>query len=135
MPKFAYSARTLSGEIQTGEIELPSRDEVMGWLNRQRLRPISVNAKARDIEINIGTGIKTREVVIFTRQFATMITAIFVVMRVLTTYVIPEIPQGFQILMGISNAVYFGSKVAQPGANTAVANAAPPPPDDPNAKT
>ena len=43
----------------------------------------------------------------------------------LTTYVIPEIPQGFQILMGISNAVYFGSKVAQPGANTAAANPAP----------
>ena len=73
MPKFAYSARTVSGEIQTGEIELPSRDEVMGWLNRQRLRPISINAKARDIEITFGTGIKTREVVIFTRQFATMI--------------------------------------------------------------
>src|SRR5215210_5356206 len=73
MPKFAYSARTLNGEIQTGEIELPSRDEVMGWLNRQRLRPISINAKARDIEITFGTGIKTREVVIFTRQFATMI--------------------------------------------------------------
>ena len=31
----------------------------------------------------------------------------------------------FQILMGISNAVYFGSKVAQPGANTAAANPAP----------
>jgi hypothetical protein len=54
-----------------------------------------------------------------------VITALFVVMRVLTTYVIPEIPQGFQILMGISNAVYFGSKVAQPGANTAAANPAP----------
>jgi len=73
MPKFAYSARTVSGEIQTGEIELPSRDEVMGWLNRQRLRPISINAKAKEINITIGTGIKTREVVIFTRQFATMI--------------------------------------------------------------
>jgi len=73
MPKFAYSARTTTGEIQTGEIELPSRDEVMGWLNRQRLRPISINAKAKEININIGTGIKTREVVIFTRQFATMI--------------------------------------------------------------
>jgi type IV pilus assembly protein PilC len=73
MPKFAYSARTATGEIQSGEIELPSRDEVMGWLNRQRLRPISINAKARDINITFGTGIKTREVVIFTRQFATMI--------------------------------------------------------------
>jgi hypothetical protein len=57
--------------------------------------------------------------------YFTIVTALFVVMRVLTTYEIPEIPQGFQILMGISNAVYFGSKVAQPAANTAVAN--PPP--------
>ena len=56
--------------------------------------------------------------------YFTLVTALFVVMRVLTTYEIPEIPQGFQILMGISNAVYFGSKVAQPVANTASANPA-----------
>jgi hypothetical protein len=67
--------------------------------------------------------------------YFTLITAAFVVMRVLTTYVIPEIPQGFQILMGISNAVYFGSKVAQPpastAANTAAANDDAPPPMPP----
>ena len=57
--------------------------------------------------------------------YFTLVTAAFVVMRVLTTYVIPEIPQGFQILMGISNAVYFGSKVAQPTSNTAAANPQP----------
>lgn len=73
MPTFAYSARSLNGEILNGEIELPTREEVVGYLVRQRLRPISVNTKAREFEINIGTGIKTREVVIFTRQFATMI--------------------------------------------------------------
>ncbi|HEX8903412.1 MAG TPA: type II secretion system F family protein [Longimicrobiaceae bacterium] len=73
MPTFAYSARSLNGEIQSGEIELPTREEVVGWLVRQRLRPISVNTKARDIAIKFGTGIKTREVVIFTRQFSTMI--------------------------------------------------------------
>ena len=75
MPTFAYSARALNGEIQSGEIELPTREEVVGWLVRQRLRPISVNTKARDINIQFGTGIKTREVVIFTRQFSTMINA------------------------------------------------------------
>ena len=53
--------------------------------------------------------------------YFTLVTASFVVMRVVTTYVIPEIPQGFQILMGISNAVYFGSKVAQPAASAATA--------------
>ncbi|HEX6746568.1 MAG TPA: type II secretion system F family protein [Longimicrobium sp.] len=73
MPTFAYSARALNGEIQSGEIELPTREEVVGWLVRQRMRPISVNTKAREISFQIGTGIKTREVVIFTRQFSTMI--------------------------------------------------------------
>jgi type IV pilus assembly protein PilC len=73
MPTFAYSARSTNGELLSGEIDLPTRDEVVGYLVRQRLRPVSVNAKARDINIQFGTGIKTREVVIFTRQFATMI--------------------------------------------------------------
>ncbi|MBD0321012.1 MAG: type II secretion system F family protein [Gemmatimonadetes bacterium] len=73
MPVFAYSARNATGEILTGEIDLPTRDEVVGFLHRQRLRPVTVNTKAKDFNIVIGTGIKTREVVIFTRQFATMI--------------------------------------------------------------
>jgi hypothetical protein len=43
----------------------------------------------------------------------TLITAVFVLMNVVTTYVIPEIPTGFLTLMGISNGVYLGAKVAQ----------------------
>jgi type IV pilus assembly protein PilC len=73
MPVFAYSARNATGEILKGEIDLPTRDEVVGFLHRQRLRPVTVNTKAKDINITFGTGVKTREVVIFTRQFATMI--------------------------------------------------------------
>ncbi len=73
MPTFAYSARSLNGEILNGEIELPTREEVVGYLVRQRLRPITVNTKSKEISFQIGTGIKTREVVIFTRQFSTMI--------------------------------------------------------------
>jgi type IV pilus assembly protein PilC len=73
MPVFAYSARNSTGEILSGEIDLPTRDEVVGFLHRQRLRPVTVNTKAKEINITFGTGIKTREVVIFTRQFATMI--------------------------------------------------------------
>ncbi len=73
MPVFSYSARAVSGELRTGEIELPTRDAVVGYLRRQRLVPVVVRPKPRDISITIGTGIKTRDVVIFTRQFATMI--------------------------------------------------------------
>src|SRR5687767_7214377 len=77
MPVFQYSARNATGEILSGEIDLQTRDEVVGFLHRQRLRPISVNSKSKDLNFNItfGSGVKMREVVIFTRQFATMINA------------------------------------------------------------
>jgi hypothetical protein len=40
----------------------------------------------------------------------TLVTAIFVGLSVLANFVIPEIPSGYLILMGISNGVYVGSK-------------------------
>ncbi|CAN5798786.1 type II secretion system F family protein [soil metagenome] len=73
MPVFSYSARAISGELQSGEIELPTKEEVVGFLRKQRLIPVAVRAKPKDINISFGSGVKTREVVIFTRQFATMI--------------------------------------------------------------
>lgn len=75
MPIFAYSARSISGELTNGEIDLPTKEEVVGYLRRQRLVPVNVRAKPKDMNITFGSGVKTREVVIFTRQFATMITS------------------------------------------------------------
>jgi type IV pilus assembly protein PilC len=74
MSKFVYSARsTAGGDIKTGELEVKSKDEVLAYLHRQKLIPVSVREKEAGITIRIGTGIKTRDIVIFTRQFATMI--------------------------------------------------------------
>jgi type IV pilus assembly protein PilC len=73
MPIFTYSARTTAGDIQTGEINLPSREEVMGYLRKQRMVPVNVKPKPKDLSFSFGSGVKTREIVIFTRQFATMI--------------------------------------------------------------
>jgi type IV pilus assembly protein PilC len=75
MPTFVYSARAISGELSNGEIDLPTREEVVGYLRRQRLVPVNVRAKPKELSFSFGTGVKTREVVIFTRQFATMITS------------------------------------------------------------
>ena len=60
-------------------------------------------------------GTKTREIDVtrFQMLFFTLITAVFVLLTVVTTYVIPEISTGFVTLMGISNGVYLGSKVVQ----------------------
>ncbi len=74
MPTFAYSARPATGgDIQSGEIELASKDDVLAYLHRQKMIPVSVREKSREFNITFGTGVKTRDVVIFTRQFATMI--------------------------------------------------------------
>jgi len=74
MAKFVYSARPATGgDIQTGELEVKTKDEVLAYLHRQRMIPVSVRQKDAGINIQFGTGISTRDVVIFTRQFATMI--------------------------------------------------------------
>jgi type IV pilus assembly protein PilC len=74
MPTFTYSARDTTGDIKTGELNLRSREDVFAQLRKQRLTPVRVEEKTSR-GFQIGTGIKTRDIVIFTRQFATMINA------------------------------------------------------------
>ena len=42
--------------------------------------------------------------------FFTVITALFVTLKIITGYAIPEIPDSFQMLMGISNGLYVSRK-------------------------
>ncbi len=77
MPTFNYSARNVTGSLQQGEIDLPTREEVVGWLRNQKLIPVRIEEKqsSLNIELPFGSRIKNKDVVIFTRQFATMINA------------------------------------------------------------
>ncbi len=74
MPTFTWSARPATGgDIKQGEIDRPTKDEVLSFLHKQKLIPVAVREKPKQFEIKFGTGISTRDIVIFTRQFATMI--------------------------------------------------------------
>jgi type IV pilus assembly protein PilC len=74
MPTFTYTARTTSGELKSATIDAPTRDDVVAQLRRQRLTIVKVDEeKAR--ASRSGGGIKMRDIVIFTRQFSTMINA------------------------------------------------------------
>jgi hypothetical protein len=42
--------------------------------------------------------------------FFTVVSALFVGMKIVTSYTIPDIPQGFLLLMGISNGIYLTAK-------------------------
>jgi type IV pilus assembly protein PilC len=70
MPTFEYTARTATGQEQTGTIDLASRDEVVAHLRRNRLVLVRIREAKR---VKKGGRVPTRDVVIFTRQFATMI--------------------------------------------------------------
>jgi hypothetical protein len=44
--------------------------------------------------------------------FFTLISAAYVLIRIVSSYTLPDIPDGVVILMGVSNGVYFTAKVA-----------------------
>ncbi|HET9939840.1 MAG TPA: type II secretion system F family protein [Candidatus Eisenbacteria bacterium] len=78
MPVYLWKGRTTAGEIQTGEMTFDSQDEVLSALRKKRIIITSVREKPRDLKITlpkIGSGVSTRDLAIFTRQFATMINA------------------------------------------------------------
>ena len=75
MPVFEYTARNVKGEIVQNKGEFATRDDVLAHLRKNRLVVVQVREAPKQFKLKLGGGIKTRDVVIFTRQFATMINA------------------------------------------------------------
>jgi type IV pilus assembly protein PilC len=74
MPTFTYTARAVNGELKTATIDAPSREEVVAQLRRQRMSVVKVDEESAKKSKTKGS-IKMRDIVIFTRQFSTMINA------------------------------------------------------------
>jgi type IV pilus assembly protein PilC len=73
MPVFNYTARTTTGELQSGSIDLPSQNDVIAHLRKNRMIVVKVQQAPKQLKLSFGAGISMRDIVIFTRQFATMI--------------------------------------------------------------
>src|SRR6266481_6171496 len=76
MPVYEYTARNLKGDLVQDKIDLPSRDDVIAHLRKNRMVVVQVReakGKGGGLADFFKPGVKTRDVVIFTRQFATMI--------------------------------------------------------------
>ena len=81
MSKFAWEGTTRAGQKLKGEMEAPSADVVMAQLRRQGIQPgpVKERGKGMDIDIKIPgfePKVTTKDLVVFTRQFATMIDAV-----------------------------------------------------------
>ena len=78
MPIYTWKGRTRQGALKKGDIEAANEAAVMAQLRAQSLLPVTVKEKPKDVSEYLAflkQGISTRELVIFTRQFATMIDA------------------------------------------------------------
>ena len=78
MAVYIWKGRSRQGAIKKGEIEASSEAAVMAQLRAQLILPVTVKEKPKEISEYLPflkPGIKTKELVIFTRQFATMIDA------------------------------------------------------------
>ena len=75
MAEWIWEARSRTGETRKGTMEADSAELVQTRLRAQQLNPVKVRKKPKEINITFGSPVKPAELVIFVRQFATMIDA------------------------------------------------------------
>ncbi len=77
MPVFVWKGRSLAGEAQSGEIEVTRQEEAVELLRKKRVLVTSIAPKRGGFKMPKlgGSGVSTKDLAIFTRQFATMISA------------------------------------------------------------
>jgi type IV pilus assembly protein PilC len=78
MPVYLWEGTTRKNEERKGELEAPDESAVRVMLRRQGVRPTNIKKKPKDLLENIAffqEKVKEKDVVIFARQFATMINA------------------------------------------------------------
>ena len=78
MATFAYVGRTRSGAVKKGELSAKTRDEAVAQLRKQSVVVTSLDEKkggAGGFNLSLGSGLTDKDLVVFTRQFGTMINA------------------------------------------------------------
>jgi type IV pilus assembly protein PilC len=80
MATFTWSGRTAEGVVRQGELAAGSREEVVSILRRDRISPTSIQqkeaqAKSGKVKGKRGGKVSDKDMVVFTRQLATMIGA------------------------------------------------------------
>jgi type IV pilus assembly protein PilC len=76
---FTWSGKTTRGTVESGEITANSKEEVIAQLRRKNITPTVVRPKEKKksalSDLTFGSPVKDKDIVVFTRQFATMIDA------------------------------------------------------------
>jgi type IV pilus assembly protein PilC len=74
MPVFTYKGTNRSGGSVSGELSANSKAELQNMLRRQQITPTKMSEKGKEFNLpTFGSGVNSKELAIFTRQFSVMI--------------------------------------------------------------
>jgi type IV pilus assembly protein PilC len=73
---FQWSGKTTKGIIESGEMAAASKEDVIAQLRKRNIVPTVITEKSKKAaKFSFGVRVKDKDIVVFTRQFATMIDA------------------------------------------------------------
>jgi type IV pilus assembly protein PilC len=76
MATFAYEGRTRGGELKRGTVDAANEEMALARLRADQISPTKVKKKVVGLSgLSFGSGVTEKDMVVFTRQFATMIDA------------------------------------------------------------
>ncbi len=78
MPVYLWVGKNRNNEVQKGELDLASEDAVRNHLAKLRITPTRIKKKPKDLFENVSflqPAVKEKDIIIFSRQFSTMIDA------------------------------------------------------------
>jgi type IV pilus assembly protein PilC len=121
MAMYRWQGVSPKGEVLKGEMEATSREAVIIRLRSQRIQPtpskIKEKGKGLDMEIAVptfGSPVKARDIVIFTRQFATMIDAGLPIVQCLQILAAQTDSKPFRrVIGGVKDDVESGTTLAE----------------------
>ena len=116
MAIFLWEARTIKGELKKGEIDASDEGVVRTQLRRKGLKSIAVKTKPKDLLEYLPalkSKVKEKEVIIFARQFSTMINAGLPIVQCLEMLAAQEQNKEFaKIIQAVKEDIEAGSTLS-----------------------
>lgn len=117
MPIYQWTGKNKKGKIQKGEMELSNEEAVKSRLNAQKITPIKVKLKPKDLFENIAflqPSVKEGDIILFARQFSTMIDAGLPIIQCLDILYGQQENKTFKVMLRkIKETVESGSTLAE----------------------
>ncbi len=114
MPVYIWEATTKGGEFRSGQLDADTEDAVRERLTQQGLVVTRVKRKPLEIQLpSFGTGVKLKDLVVFTRTFSTMIDAGLPIVQCLDMLSAQSENRRFgTMLAGVKNEVESGKSLS-----------------------